>query len=577
MLLLIAFAFLGGLVTILSPCILPILPIILSGSLTGGKKRPFGIITGFVLSFTIFTLTLTSIVRATNLPSDTLRFVAVAVVFLFGLSLLIPQTQLLLEKLFSSVSRFMPKGGNNDSGFMGGILVGLSLGLVWTPCVGPILASIITLASTSQVTFAAFAITLAYSLGTALPMLGITFTGRALLNKVPWLLQNSAKIQQAFGVIMIATAIGIFYNVDRQFQSYILDTFPQYGAGLTAIEDNQAVLEELDKLHESDSDSLLDNVRDTLDGLKDYGVAPEITGGQTWINSEPLTMESLRGKVVLIDFWTYSCINCIRTLPYLTAWHDKYVDDGLVIVGVHSPEFEFEKKLENVQEAVDDFGIEYPVVQDNDFVIWRNYNNRYWPAKYLVDAEGRVRYVHFGEGAYAETEETIQKLLEDANGSVSNTDTVQFEEFRSQTRTPEIYLGYGRMENFASTPRPQIDQQATYSYPENLRLNQWALTGDWRIASEYSMAEAGGALQLRFQAKQVNLVMAPTAQNVRVEVLLNGEAISAENAGADVKNGVVTLDKERLYSLVDLDSPGEHVLELRYPNGSTESYAFTFG
>jgi thiol-disulfide isomerase/thioredoxin len=288
-------------------------------------------------------------------------------------------------------------------------------------------------------------------------------------------------------------------------------------------------------------------------------------------------MESLRGKVVLIDFWTYSCINCIRTLPYLTAWHDKYVDDGLVIVGVHSPEFEFEKKLENVQEAVDDFGIEYPVVQDNDFVIWRNYNNRYWPAKYLVDAEGRVRYVHFGEGAYAETEETIQKLLEDANGSVSNTDTVQFEEFRSQTRTPEIYLGYGRMENFASTPRPQIDQQATYSYPENLRLNQWALTGDWRIASEYSMAEAGGALQLRFQAKQVNLVMAPTAQNVRVEVLLNGEAISAENAGADVKNGVVTLDKERLYSLVDLDSPGEHVLELRYPNGSTESYAFTFG
>jgi cytochrome c biogenesis protein CcdA/thiol-disulfide isomerase/thioredoxin len=580
MLLLIGFAFLGGLVTILSPCILPILPIILSGSLTGGKQRPLGIITGFVLSFTVFTLTLTTIVRATNLPSDTLRFVAVAVVFLFGLSLLIPQTQVLLEKLFSSVSRFMPKGGNADSGFMSGILVGLSLGLVWTPCVGPILASIITLASTSQVTFAAFAITLSYSLGTALPMLFITYTGRALLTKVPWLLQNSAKIQQGFGVIMIATAVAIYFNVDRQFQAYILDRFPEYGAGLTAIEDNAAVQKQLDKLQEDvtgSSNSLLDNVQDTLDGLKDYGEAPEITGGQTWINSEPLTMEGLRGKVVLVDFWTYSCINCIRTLPYLTQWHEKYADEGLVIVGVHAPEFEFEKKLENVEEAVADFEIEYPVVQDNDFEIWRNYNNRYWPAKYLVDAEGRVRYVHFGEGAYEETEKHIRQLLEDANGSISDIEMVEVQEFRSQTRTPETYLGYSRAKGFASNQRPSLDDTASYSYPQNLRLNQWALAGDWLITEEYSKPEAGGSLQIQFQAKQVNLVMAPTAENVKVEVFLDGEPITNPEKGRDVGTSVVTLDKERLYSLVDLDEPGEHTLELRFPDGNAESYAFTFG
>ena len=234
MLLLMLFAFIAGVVTILSPCILPILPIVLSGSLAGGRKRPFGVVAGFIGSFTFFTLALTAIVKATGLSSDALRTVAVVVIFLFGLSLIIPQTQLFLEKLFTKLSGITPKNENRD-GFFGGVLVGLSLGLIWAPCVGPILASVITLAVTSQVNFASVFITFAYALGSGLPMLAITLGGRQLLQRVPWLLNNTAKIQQVFGVLMMVVALGIYFNIDRQFQAYVLQKFPQYGAGLTSI------------------------------------------------------------------------------------------------------------------------------------------------------------------------------------------------------------------------------------------------------------------------------------------------------------------------------------------------------
>ena len=252
MLILLAFAFLAGLVTVLSPCILPLLPIILSSSIGDrelGKNRPLGVVAGFVLSFTFFTLFLSSIVRAIGIPADTLRILAVVVIALFGASLLMPQVQLYLEQLFSRLTAFAPRS-DNKTGFGGGLVVGASLGLLWTPCVGPILAAVISLAISGSVTAQAFLITFAFSLGTALPMLLIMRGGQTALRKVPWLVENTPQIQKAFGILMVVTAVGIFFNVDRRFQAYILDIFPQYGAGLTQFEDNHTINELLEEVME---------------------------------------------------------------------------------------------------------------------------------------------------------------------------------------------------------------------------------------------------------------------------------------------------------------------------------------
>ena len=343
MIFLILFAFLAGIVTILSPCILPILPIILSSSTdSSGKKKPLGVVVGFVASFTFFTLFLSSIVRMSGISANSLRYVSVFILGIFGISLLVPQVQILIERLFTKLTRFIPSS-QNKNGFWGGVLIGLSLGLLWTPCVGPILASVISLAISGTVSFQAMLITLAYSLGTAIPMFMIMQAGSTALQKVPWLVRNTAKIQKAFGVLMILTSVAIFFNLDRRFQTFILKSFPGYGAGLTKFEDNQLVKQELDKVGNQPSDEL--SLGNSLPSIFDKKgpVAPEITPGGEWFNSQPLKLESLRGKVVLIDFWTYSCINCQRTFPYLRSWWEKYQDQGLVIIGVHSPEFEFEK------------------------------------------------------------------------------------------------------------------------------------------------------------------------------------------------------------------------------------------
>jgi cytochrome c biogenesis protein CcdA/thiol-disulfide isomerase/thioredoxin len=576
MLLLIAFAFLGGIVTILSPCILPILPIVLSGSIGGNHRKPLGIVTGFVLSFTFFTLFLATIVKLTGVPADLLRSISVAILIIFGISLLIPQIQILFEKLFSKLSGLFSSQQNPNTGFFGGILIGISLGLIWTPCVGPIIASVITLAATSQVNTAAFFITLAYSLGTAIPMLVIMYGGRGLFAKIPWLLPNSAKIQKGFGVLMILTALGIYFNIDRRFQAYILETFPQYGVGLTKFEDNAVVKEQLEKIQgrENNESALVGDVK--LDDSANAIIAPEIIEGGQWFNSEPLKIQNLKGKVVLVDFWTYTCINCIRTLPYLKSWHEKYSDKGLVIIGVHTPEFEFEKSPNNVKQAISDFGIKYPVIQDNDYATWRAYNNRFWPAKYFVDKNGKIRSTHFGEGAYDESEKIIQDLLKEA-GSEIGEEGINNPDYQINAQTPELYLGYQRIEYLASPERIQQDKDADYSLPKNLRENYFALNGVWNIGAERSMPKRGSVLELNFGAEQVFLVMRPIKSPGKVKVFLNGKVLDQGVSGADVKNGVVTVDTDRLYKLIKLNSPGEHILKLEFLDSNLEVYAFTFG
>jgi cytochrome c biogenesis protein CcdA/thiol-disulfide isomerase/thioredoxin len=566
MLILLGFSFLAGIVTILSPCILPILPIVLSGSLTGDKKRPLGIVAGFIFSFTFFTLALTSIVKLTGIPSDTLRLLAVIILFIFGLSLMIPQTQLILEKLFASISNMTPKG--KKEGLGGGIVIGLSLGLVWAPCVGPIMASGIALAATSAVNSAAILITLAYSLGTAIPMFIIMQGGRTLLNKIPFITQNSSKVQQMFGFIMIITSALIFFNIDRSFQTFILKTFPQYGTGLTQIEENNTVKQQIEKVKEMPA------------GLPDLGSKqapnPTFIGATNWLNSAPLTLDALKGKVILIDFWTYTCINCIRTLPYVTSWYEKYKDKGLVVIGVHTPEFEFEKKTENVAIAMKDYKINYPVVQDNDYKIWRSYDNQYWPAEYIIDSKGQIRHTHFGEGQYDETEKIIQELLKEA-GKTPDTSLIKIrEQTPTSSLTPETYVGLARLERTTNSITQPGIQNLTIN--DGLPTHYISFGGLWDIENEQSTAIENAVLSINFQASKVFLVITPKTKTDSVTIYLDGKPIPPDISGKDVVNGTVNLDTERLYNLVDLKDKNEnHILKLKFNTKGTGVYAFTFG
>lgn len=588
MTILLIFAFLAGIVTVLSPCILPVLPIVLSGSVGEGKKRPLGIIAGFITSFTFFTLFLSTIVTRTGISADALRTFSVLVVIVFGLSLLIPAFTKQLEKLFTLFSRFGPS--SQAHGFGGGFAIGLSLGLVWTPCVGPILASVISLAITGTVTGSAFLITLAYAIGTGLPMLAITYGGRNLLQKSPWLLQNTQKIQKGFGVVMIATGLAIFFNVDRTFQTWVLEKFPSYGVGLTRFEDNELVKSQLEELNSNPKEDDMGKPLFDVQEEANYPTAPELIGGTNWLNSEPLTLEDdLRGKVVLIDFWTYSCINCIRTFPYVTSWYEKYKDSDFVIVGVHSPEFEFEKNPDNVTAAMEEYGITYPVVQDNDFKIWRAYNNRYWPAHYLIDKNGKIRYTHFGEGKYQETENKIRELLgeEPISEGVGESALSQFTSRRFQTQ--ETYLGYLRAESYTTQNQIETDKEKDYQLSRDLPEDAVGLSGNWTVADEYveagtpSETEEMPSLTLNFQAQKVHLVMdapeqAKSSGSAYVEVLLDGQPLNQKYWTQDMdEKGRIQIEAAKKYDILDLgEDYGRHLVTLKFSPG-IQAFAFTFG
>jgi thiol-disulfide isomerase/thioredoxin len=514
-----------------------------------------------------------------GLSADFLRQFAVVVILLFGFSLLFPQLQVLLEKLFTRLSSLMPtRVGQTDQadGFMGGVILGISLGLLWTPCVGPILASVISLALTGSVTGEALFITLAYALGTGLPMLAIAYGGRNLLQSRPWLMNNLKKIQQGFGVVMILTAVAIYFSLDRRFQTWVLTVFPNYGVGLTQFENIEVVKNRLQNLRGGPLPDELGQPTFEMQAEKIYPKAPELVGGTQWLNSVPLRFDdNLQGKVVLVDFWTYSCINCIRTFPYLRDWYEKYQDQGFVIVGVHSPEFEFEKNSANVLAAMEDYGLTYPVVMDNDFLIWRAYNNRYWPAHYLVDREGRIRYTHFGEGKYLETENKIRELLGEeklSNGSLTESAT-------NRRQTPETYLGYARAAAYTLENMIRRDQVADYFFTSDLPQDAVGLKGRWQVGAEAIVAqETGASLALNFLAQQVHLVLSPMEAEGKLEVFLDGQSLPEKYWTADMnEQGFIPITSARKYDLINLGTDyGRHTLELRFTPGIA-AYAFTFG
>jgi len=546
MIVLLLFAVLAGLVTVLSPCILPILPILLATGAGQGRYRPLGIMIGLMVSFSFFTLSLTALVRATGISAEWLRYGAIGMIALLGLIMLFPR----LGDRFAALTSGIAQLGTNlqerstllGSGFLSGLVAGVALGLIWTPCAGPILATITTLVATSSITIATIMVTLAYSLGAAVPMVFIAYGGNRIVSSIGALSGYTEIIRKLFGILMIASAFAIAFHADVFLQRLVVNYFPTIN-----IEENAMVKKALSSLR-------------PYEGTEVGSSAPAIVGIDTWLNSKPLTLEQLRGKVVLIDFWTYSCINCVRTLPYVTKWYDTYHDKGLVIIGVHTPEFEFEKKVSNVQDAIKRFGIKYPVALDNDYKTWQNYNNHYWPAHYLIDQQGIIRKIHFGEGDYEEMENAIRKLL-----SLNPITAEQEMQTRTMPITPETYLGSQRGNNYQPEIVIQPDETTHYNYSGNLGADQVGLKGRWNAHKEsITSGDDDCTLDLNFNAQHVYLVMQADKPSA-IHVLLDGKQQSE-----------ITVHEARMYTVLDLPEAGRHTLTLRVPQG-VSLYVFTFG
>jgi cytochrome c biogenesis protein CcdA/thiol-disulfide isomerase/thioredoxin len=595
MIVLIAFAFLAGAGTALSPCVLPVLPALLSAGAAGGRRRPLGVVLGLSITFTVTIVGVASVVDGVGLGSDPLRVLAIVVLLVFGLVLLMPSVSARLEAPLSRLARFGPKSGGE--GFWSGMLVGGALGFVYTPCASPILAAVISVSAASGRTVV---LAIVYAAGSALVLLALTLGGRSLFERVRRAGRGDL-LQRAMGAVMILTAVAILSNLDVNFDQLVAEQIPD--VNLTAgLECSGAVTS---RLHEitghrakfvpangssacggssgsvavaaktASAASLLAEARK----LPALGMAPEFHETEDWFNTpgrKPLSLQGLRGRVVLVDFWTYTCINCIRTLPYLKAWDSAYRSDGLTIVGVETPEFAFEHDAGNVSNAISQFGLRYPVAQDNQMGTWNAYGNNAWPADYLIDSHGQVRYVSIGEGDYGQTETAIRALLAERGSRPGAHGHPQGVVVPSQRATPETYLGTHRAEGWLAPPQTGLHD---YGGPVTgaLALNEFAYSGAWRIAGQPATAVSHAGIDVEFEARNVYLVMSsPGERPLPVQVLLDGRPIAARDAGADVHHGVVTVRGQRLYSLVSLPAEARGHLTLRFAPG-VSGYAFTFG
>lgn len=555
MIILVLFAFISGFVTILAPCIWPLLPIILSSAIKEkGHKRPLGITLGIMVSFMIFTLTISYLVSVFHIDANVLRLLAVIVLTVLGVTMVVPKLSLIFELLVGKLSgRFQRR--NTSNGFLSGFITGLSLGIVWSPCAGPILASIATLAATQQVSLQVVIVTLAYVTGVGIPLFVFAYGGQRIITGTRGLAQFTGRIQQVFGVFMIFTALSIYTNYDKVIQIKLLEAFPQFGQALNSFESNSLVTDQLNQLKGQSPTAPIGN-------------APEFVGISHWINVDtPLTKESLKGKVILIDFWTYTCINCIRTLPHVTGWYEKYKNEGFVVIGVHTPEFAFEKETENVKNAIKQYGITYPVAQDNDYKTWNAYQNQYWPAHYLIDAQGKIRYTHFGEGNYEETEQMIQMLLKE-NGKTTPTQLLELNDETPQTRmlSPEAYLGSKRMLYLSKVGNVDNGVQQ-FNLDSNLLQNMFTFGGTWAIQDEFAQTTTSSVLEYNLVANKVFLVARPTKGPGIINIYLDNK-----------EPKTLTVDKDNTYELIDLkDIVKEHHLRLEFPSSPLQLYAFTFG
>jgi len=603
MLVLVVVAFIAGLVTAVSPCVLPILPVVLATGADGDRRRPYLVIAGLIASFTVFTLASVQIISALGLPSSALRDIAIAIIAIFGLTLLVPAISVVFERATGRLQRAgarlmtqstpgslaLATGAVATDGapsapspkrasIVGGLLTGVGLGLVWTPCAGPILGAITSLAVTAPGSSSTLVLVFAYSVGAGLPLLAIAQGGRAMMARLR-LRSASGWATKAFGVVVIATAGLMAVGADTALSASLTSALPNWTDALQTLERSNPVQAALNQVegHSQPSGQVASNGS----ALPDMGAAPEFTGIDNWLNSKPLTLAALRGKVVLVDFWTYSCINCIRTLPYVEGWYQKYASDGFVVVGVHAPEFAFEHDTGNVSAAIARFGITYPVAQDNEFATWSAYGNQYWPAHYLIDATGRIRAEHFGEGDYDGTEADIRALLQEAGksglpGETAGQSGAQSSVPIANGQTPETYLGSARQSGFQGTYPG--DGTHKFQLPSKLDLNSWGLDGSWDVSPQYITAtQAGNKLTLSFNARDVYLVMSAPG-SVTAHVTIGGAATLPSGATEDVSaSGEITVSSSRLYHLVHLPASQQATVTITFDAPGPQAFAFTFG
>jgi cytochrome c biogenesis protein CcdA/thiol-disulfide isomerase/thioredoxin len=539
----IVLAFAEGLAVVISPCILPVLPLVLGASALGGRRRPYGIIVGFILSFTAFAFGSRWLIGALGLDLDLVKSASYGLLAALALVLIIPALSRRFARLTSGMADRAATLSTRmtGDGFISGVGLGGLIGLVWTPCAGPVLAAVLVQIIRQESDAQGLVTVLAFASGAGVPMLLFALLGRKVLQHLTFIKQHSEGLQRAFGVLILFGVGLLASGVDPQ---RLFTPAPMIATAVAA-----PMIE---------------------DGLTQPYAAPELKGVTGWLNSQPLTLADLKGKVVLVDFWTYSCINCIRTLPHITEWDAKYRDKGLVIIGVHAPEFAFEKKTENVQAALQQYGIRYPVAQDNNLDTWTNFNNRYWPAHYLIDRNGQVVYTHFGEGKYDVTERNIQKLLGEKAAAAATDDASPF----SAGQTPETYLGSARAANFSGTPALLAASAAEEDFhaATTLPRHHWSLNGAWQVADDKITSAATKAeLRLHFVAKKVFLVLG-TADNQpqTVQLALNGKPLPGDAA-------TLTVTGHRLYQLVELPALDHGELTLTASRPGLEAYAFTFG
>ncbi len=570
-------SYLAGVLTIVSPCILPVLPFVFARADRPFVRNGLPLLVGMALTFagvaSLAALGGGWAVRANEVG----RWIALAVMAALGLSLLIPAVGDRLMRPFVAAGSWLTdrvQRGSDDRGEVrSSLLLGVATGLLWAPSAGPILGLILTGAALQGAGVGSTVLLLAYAAGAATSLALALLVGGRVFKAMKGALGVGEWVRRGLGVLVLVGVAAIALGLDTGLLTRIS------AAGTGRLE--QALLTTVGRGVPTNTAPA------DLNNLPVEGVMPPLTGATTWINSPPLTREQLRGKVVVVDFWTYSCINCLRALPYVRAWAEKYKDQGLVVIGVHTPEFAFEKSEANVREAVARLGVAYPVAMDNDFAVWRAFKNQYWPAHYFIDAQGRIRHHHFGEGDYDGSERVIQQLLKEAGAADIASDLVQVQAQgaeaaadMAQLASPETYVGYARAENFRSPGGFARDAVKTYG-PAALRLNDWSLTGPWRVTREHAALTApGGRLAFRFKARDLHLVMGPGQGDagLRFRVRIDGAAPGSD-AGSDIDaQGLGRIDRQRLYQLVRQSGPvGERTFEIEFLDPGVQVFAFTFG
>jgi cytochrome c biogenesis protein CcdA/thiol-disulfide isomerase/thioredoxin len=567
--LLFALAYLGGILTILSPCILPVLPFVFARADRPFLRNGLPLLSGMALTFAAVA-TLAAIGGEWAVAANSVgRWVALALLSAFALLLIFPAlSERAMRPLVGLGERLSARGSEDRIG--GSLLLGVATGLLWAPCAGPILGIILTGAALSGASSTTTGLLLSYALGAATSLALALLVGGKLYAAMKRSIGAGEGLRKALGVLILVgvgtIALGLDTRVLARLSTAQTFAFEHRLARLLGMQDKELTTK-------------------TGGTLPVEGALPPLDGAVTWFNSPPLTREQLKGKVVLIDFWTYSCINCIRSVPFVRAWAEQYRKDGLVVIGVHSPEFAFEKNPANVQKAIADFRIRYPVALDNNLAVWRAFDNRYWPAHYLADAEGRIRYHHFGEGRTDETEAAIRSLLAEkgvmrlaAKAKVDASGASAAADFAS-IRSPETYLGIKRARNFAS-PGGLREGETLYRLPDYYQLNHWGFAGRWNVERERSVLQApGGRIAFQFRSRDLHLVLgSASGRPIRFRVLIDGKQ-PGNDRGMDIDaagNGQVT--GQRLYQLVRQQDPSrERLFTIIFLDPGAEAYAFTFG